>query len=190
MKKCSACKIEKPFSEFHKHAARKDGHANECKQCNKAYIIAWRQRPEVKEKERARGRSAARIEYRRKNEETPRGRALVMVQHAKANCSSHGRSLEFDLDISDVQPQLELGVCAKTGLPFDLTMGDGRKAYGPSIDRIDPTKGYIKGNIQVVIWAYNSARGFWGDEVLWKLAAALVARGENAPHGNSSHENS
>lgn len=35
MKTCSRCKIEKPFSEFNKNKAQKDGHHNYCKECRK-----------------------------------------------------------------------------------------------------------------------------------------------------------
>ena len=37
MKKCSKCKIEKPYSEFSKHKKKKDGYQPFCKSCNKEY---------------------------------------------------------------------------------------------------------------------------------------------------------
>lgn len=36
MKKCSCCKIEKPFTEFYKEKLGKDGYRNDCKKCKKA----------------------------------------------------------------------------------------------------------------------------------------------------------
>ncbi len=38
MKTCSACKIELPFSNFHKNRAQQDGYANQCKECSKASV--------------------------------------------------------------------------------------------------------------------------------------------------------
>ena len=37
MKICRQCKIEKPFTEFHKHKKRKDGHGDWCIKCNLEY---------------------------------------------------------------------------------------------------------------------------------------------------------
>ena len=37
MKKCSKCKVEKEFSEFHKNKASKDGYCSRCKVCRKEY---------------------------------------------------------------------------------------------------------------------------------------------------------
>ena len=33
MKTCSVCKTEKPYEEYHKRAAMKDGHRSACKEC-------------------------------------------------------------------------------------------------------------------------------------------------------------
>jgi len=35
MKKCSCCRVEKPFTEFHKNKSGKFGYANYCIECNK-----------------------------------------------------------------------------------------------------------------------------------------------------------
>ena len=35
--KCSKCKIEKPFSDFHKDTTRKNGRSRYCKPCKKDY---------------------------------------------------------------------------------------------------------------------------------------------------------
>lgn len=37
MKRCSKCKIEKPFSQFNKNKSKKDGFSTECKSCIKSY---------------------------------------------------------------------------------------------------------------------------------------------------------
>ncbi|RKZ88313.1 MAG: hypothetical protein DRQ39_02750 [Gammaproteobacteria bacterium] len=35
MKKCSMCKLNKPFGEFNKHKRRKDGYQSQCKPCGR-----------------------------------------------------------------------------------------------------------------------------------------------------------
>lgn len=37
MKRCSTCKVEKPFEEFIKNKNKKDGYNNQCKSCIKKY---------------------------------------------------------------------------------------------------------------------------------------------------------
>lgn len=183
MKKCTACKTEKPYEEFYKHASRKDGYCNECKQCNKDYVVKWRTRPDVRAKEQARGKSPSRIAQRNAREETPIGRAKALLMSAKGNAGRFG--VPFGLDLSDIEPTLTSGVCPITGLPFDMTRGAGKRLpFAPSIDREVPEKGYVKGNIRVCLWCYNAARGDWGDAVLKELVTALASK-----YGNSNQQN-
>lgn len=65
------------------------------------------------------------------------------------------------------------GHCEVTGLPFASLNGKGNP-WAPSLDRCKPELGYVDGNIRVVVWALNMAKGPWGDEVLLKLAHAIV----------------
>lgn len=101
---------------------------------------------------------------------TPRGQAGRLVVHAKVRAKKLG--VPFDLKAADVLFALELGVCEVTGLPFERIPKE-RNPFSPSLDRKIPALGYVKGNIQVVLWALNAARGTWGDDVLLHIAEAL-----------------
>lgn len=85
----------------------------------------------------------------------------------------------FDLTPEWIQPKLEAGVCEATGLPLELSGGDF-KGYGhfrpwtPSMDRIDPTKGYTTDNVMVVCWMYNQAKGVGGHADVVRMANAIV----------------
>jgi hypothetical protein len=86
-------------------------------------------------------------------------------------------NIEFTLVFDDVYPAIVAGRCQATDLPFDLTQSNVRvNPWAPSVDRRDGSKGYTKDNIQIVCWAYNAAKNGWGDDVLLKLARAIIAR--------------
>lgn len=48
------------------------------------------------------------------------------------------------------------GKCKLTGIPMEVTLG-GPLAISP--DRIDSNAGYVRGNIQLTVWAANKAKG-------------------------------
>lgn len=63
------------------------------------------------------------------------------------------KNLEFNLELSDIViPPL----CPYLQVP--IKKADGVFDYAPSIDRIDNTKGYIKGNIEVVSLKANQMK--------------------------------
>lgn len=62
-----------------------------------------------------------------------------------ARCKSRAvlRGLPFDLEVTDLAIPSK---CPVFGKPFVY----GDKDWAPSVDRIDSTKGYVKGNVQVI----------------------------------------
>lgn len=50
------------------------------------------------------------------------------------------------------------GICAITGLPMTLEVGKGLTGTNVSVDRIDSSKGYIKGNMQLVQHTANTMK--------------------------------
>jgi uncharacterized Zn ribbon protein len=112
--------------------------------------------------------------WRDARRQQPESRASQMLASARNRALKF--NIEFNLIFDDVYPALASGKCQKTGLPFDLERHPDHRVhpFAPSIDRISHKKGYIKGNVQIVCWAYNAARNQWGDEVLLRLARAIV----------------
>lgn len=73
---------------------------------------------------------------------------------------------EFDIYLKDVVCP---SVCPILGIP--LIKGEGRQhSASPSLDRIDSTKGYIKGNVQVISQLANTMKGAATPEQLVKFA--------------------
>lgn len=88
------------------------------------------------------------------------------------------KNLLFDLEVSWVFKQLKNNRCAVTDLPFQISgINDappGRHSLSPSIDRIDPLKGYTKDNCRLVIWWYNIAKQQHNDLSTWHLCKKVV----------------
>jgi hypothetical protein len=49
-------------------------------------------------------------------------------------------------------------LCPVLGVPLVLEVGGGRNDNSPSLDRIDSSKGYIKGNVQAMSWRANNLK--------------------------------
>lgn len=88
------------------------------------------------------------------------------------------KNLEFDLDLDWVYDNITK-FCPMTNLPFQLYNNGNnyanRHALTPSIDRIDPRKGYVKDNCRIVIWWYNVAKQQYSDLDIWHLCNMVVS---------------
>ncbi len=67
------------------------------------------------------------------------------------------------------------GICPMTGVPM-LKTSNGNNPFMMSIDRLDPEKGYIKGNIRLVNLWYNMTRRNWGDHFTFDMCQRVIAR--------------
>lgn len=102
-------------------------------------------------------------------------RGHLLVRAAKTRAEA--KRLAFLLDASDIIRRIEAGCCEVTGIPFFLKHHTEKSTFkhpfAPSLDRIDPAKGYTPDNVQVVVWIYNAAKGQGTHEDVLNLARAL-----------------
>lgn len=190
MKFCKKCSTEKPLSEFHNDAKRRDGKYIYCKNCHYAYMRnRYSTDPTVKTKRianyakrRSDDPQFVAANKRRSAEfyESIHGRAKTLLAGARrrdANCS-----VTFEHIVSGI----ERGNCPITGIKFDLTTehqaisGRSKSPYSPSLDRIDSRKGYSDENTRIVIWQYNMAKGELADYEVLFICQQIVARSANA----------
>jgi hypothetical protein len=107
-----------------------------CKECQKVADFSYRLRNPGANAKKAR-------ESRKRNP------ARSLLWSAKARALRE--NLPFDLEESDTAvPNL----CPVLGIPL-LFADRGRSDNTPSVDRLDPTLGYVKGNIAVISWRAN-----------------------------------
>ncbi len=85
---------------------------------------------------------------------------------------SKRKNIEFSIDKSDIHipsicPILEIPLVRSDGLFTDNS---------PSLDRIDSSKGYVKGNVWVISWRANSIKSDASIEELTKVVSALTTK--------------
>lgn len=83
-------------------------------------------------------------EWRRRNPERDR------VQKLKSKCKRLGIRFDIteeDVHIPDVCPVLGVKL---TRTPYTTGCHKGYSPYSPSVDRVDPDLGYVKGNVRVI----------------------------------------
>jgi len=95
----------------------------------------------------------------------------ALLRAARARAKKNG--LDFNLEVSDIQiPE----TCPILGIPI-ISTGVSKKGEpspnAPSLDRIDNSKGYVKGNVWVISWRANSLKSDASLEELEKLVVAL-----------------
>lgn len=154
---CQNCKKELPEKDFSIHTGTR--RRKTCKKCRAE--IASRKYNESDKKyilQKAK-------EYKEHRRLTHRGHYLVTAAKQRAKT----KKVSFDLDrhLDNIQARIDAGFCEITGIPFDLIPKQGWNS--PSLDRIDPKKGYILSNVRVVLFSLNIMMHDWGLETVKKI---------------------
>lgn len=97
-----------------------------------------------------------------------------MISSARRRAKA--KNIPFDIDIEYVR-SLVVSHCPVYGMPLDWSTYRGNKqtaiANSPSLDRIDPTKGYVKGNVWIVSHKANTFKSYATHEELKILVEAV-----------------
>lgn len=157
MKICRTCGATKPLEEFAKKANAADGRQSACKPCSIASAKKWQKdNPEkVREYER------------RVYREQP---ARSMWEAAKARAKREG--IAFEITKADVEAVTAINRCAIFGM--ELKTGGPKQDNSASLDRIDPTLGYVPGNIQLLSLLANRMKNSATPAQLETFAAAVL----------------
>lgn len=117
---------------------------------------------------------------KRKYSDSARGRAVGLMNriNAQKRRKQFGKSnLEVTITAEWIQEKIETARCPVTGIEFDLGPRNGFwSPFSPSVDRIDPSKGYTVENCRVVCLIFNIAKNQFSDDDVVKMAKALVVK--------------
>jgi len=138
---CGKCNQTLPFSSFYKDKSRPLGICRLCKECDN---LLSKKRRLVK---------AGKTSFAPRVKLTEEDRIVAkMLQRAKER--SLAKNITFKLTREDIE---YTGICPVLGVK--LEKGNGRHtAYSPSLDRINPSVGYVKGNVEVMSAIANSMK--------------------------------
>ena len=164
-KKCTRCGEIKPIDEF---SFIYSGPGTNRKFGSKCVKCRHEKRAETKEQDRARAEQYYKdnrqlilesSKLRRKNniEKSLLKSALIRAKK---------KGLDFNIDETDIViPQK----CPVLGIP--LKLGEGRPiSNSPTLDRIEPSKGYVKGNVMVISYKANTIKSDAGPQELMQVA--------------------
>lgn len=194
-KTCSVCKTLKDFSEFGRRKATSDGHRSQCKSCDREAAKRYRAADPEASKQRNRRHyerhRESRIEstrsWRANNPEKAKETALrakaksrtetwalALVTGARNVAKKKG--LEFDIDVEWIESLWgrQQGRC----FWYHILMQPAdelRNPLQPSIDRINPAKGYTKSNVVLACAAANRGRNTTHADTFRRFADSLEA---------------
>lgn len=175
-KRCSRCRQVKPVARFGPEKRSADGYRYECRDCQAERHLAYRARNGAvmnqKQRERYRAEPERHRAYARRHRDLCR--AEEMITGAKRRAKAKGLPFDLDGHVEDIRRRLAVGLCEMTGLPFRF--GGRRNWATPSLDRIDPARGYVHGNVRIILHGMNTALANWGEEVLLTMVSAWQQR--------------
>lgn len=94
-------------------------------------------------------------------------------------CRQRNKDLDLTLEYLKELWESQDGVCPFTGFELETRAYDGKSdnslnIKSASLDRIDNSKGYVKGNVRFVSVMYNFARNKFSDEDVIEFAQAVT----------------
>jgi hypothetical protein len=173
MKKCNKCNLEKNESEFHVAKSFKDGLYTWCKICKSNYDKVYRQSDKIQNLYHSKEYIEKKLIYRTKRLTKDRRYSMLAVIKNRAKNTNK----EFNITIEDIVipkycPLLEIKLCTK---PYgERGRGKGFAMNTPSVDRIDNSKGYIKGNVRVISMKANAMKYSATEEELIKFCTNVL----------------
>lgn len=188
MKFCKKCKITKSLSEFHNDQKRKDGKYPNCKECHYFYVRERYKTTDAKQKRQVLyAKNREKTEFIEANKK--RGDKFYNSLEGRAKTLFNGiksRQPDATVTYEQILNDMKNGICAVTRIPLDFDMKTykektGRRSnpFSPSVDKINPNKGYTPENTRIVIWQYNMMKSELSDGEMYLICQAVVNNYDN-----------
>lgn len=149
-RRCTRCLQEKPLSAFFRHYRGTGGYQANCKAC-------WKTKTSHTSR-------ASNRRHREKN--------LTRFLWSRAKYRAEKMGLAFDIDVADiiVPPR-----CPILGIELRMAKNEngGPDDHSPSLDRINPALGYVKGNVSVISNRANRIKTDATPEILRRIVAYI-----------------
>ena len=189
-----------PIDNFWKDKRKKDGLQGHCIDCQKKrnranreknpeYFKQWAKenyenRPEGFNKDRYQKHREAYLQRRDDWSRSVRGRLSDLLSASRGRSGRNGLDHTLTLDWLMDQYERQNGRCALTGIEFRFERNaDGKRhftPFGPSLDRIDPKRGYTPDNVRLVCVIVNLSLNDFGEEVFRTMCEAYVNNTRNS----------
>lgn len=154
MKICKQCKISKELEEFHTDKRTKDGFYPLCKFCKRNYDKVYRKSEKIisiykseEYRERKTSYQAAKFNA------DPR-----KVLYKTALTRARQKQIPFNITLEDIIIPNKCSILEIDLLKTPYGERRGFHMNSPSLDRIIPELGYIKGNVQVISMKANAMK--------------------------------
>ena len=188
---CKKCNLDKQLFDFTKSKRCKNGVCKTCKKCSNEYTKNWKRKHKDrlafkrrKKYAETKGLEVKMREQNRKKLYPLRCRCQIMRQGMSTRSKKSNR--EFDKDFFTVKYLINRLIkyskceCCDKELDFSFKKNNCFNDDSPSIDRVDPKKGYTKNNVAILCWDCNKHKhdsdskklrmiadyiDFWGDKL-------------------------
>lgn len=177
-KTCIHCGKTKPINEFSKNPTSKSGYANVCKACRNKQAALQRDKHREKINTTYRERYANDSEFKAHRKEVQKksyanmrkdNPVYFMWQAAKSRAKKE--NIPFDIEMNDL---IIPDYCPLLGIKLEYIPGKTNNPNTPSLDKIDPTKGYVKGNVRVISYKANTMKNNATREELERFAKNIL----------------
>lgn len=156
---CHKCKVEKAAEEFHAKKQAKRGYSYSCKACTAAYKLEYYKTYKTRQKMIMLERFGA----------SPEGRMAFLITKSKERAKEAG--LEHSIELADLTWN---STCPYLGIQLTHELGKGQLLSNASLDRIDSTKGYVPGNVQIISRMANTMKSSASMDQLLTFARSVI----------------